>query len=319
MSRPLKKLWREFRYLVAPAGLKAMVALSRIVPREVAHILLVEVVGKVAWWFAGHWRQRMRENITISLGNRKSPEERDQIAKAALRNMFLGFVELLYSIHSVEEVLDGIPWEGKEILEESLKAARGVIAVTAHIGNFTLIAAAMNLQGYPFRMIVKDPKHPRMAKTFQQLRERQGTRWIPALPPMRCQREILRSLKRGEIVGFVADEGRRRGGIVMEFLGRRMAMPPGPAFYHLATHAPILPVYLLRDGKERLRMVVKPPLELSLSGNRERDLYLITRAVTRELEGTIRSYPHQWHWVSRVHPKIRTRRRAPKEMSFAEG
>jgi len=136
---------------------------------------------------------------------------------------------------------------------------------------------------------------------------------------MRCQREILRSLKRGEIVGFVADEGRRRGGIVMEFLGRRMAMPPGPAFYHLATNAPILPVYLLRDGKERLKMVVKPPLEFSLSGNRERDLYLITRAVTRELEGTIRSYPHQWHWVSRVRPKIRTRRRAPEEMSFAGG
>jgi len=308
----LKRLWREFRYLIGPAALEASVALTRIIPLPFTLLLMEDLLGRIAWPLAGPYRGQMRENLRLSLGEIPE-EERDRIAKEALRNMFRGFVELFYSVHCFDRLSPHLRWRGEEHLKEALAQGRGVIAVTAHLGNFTLMGVAMARRGYPFRMIIKDPKHPRMARTFQKMRRQQGTPWIPAVPPMRCQREILRALKRGEVVGFVADENRRRGGIVMEFLGRKMAMPPGPAFYHIATGAPILPVFLLR-GQRGLEMVIKPPLEVSLSGDRDRDLYLITKTVTQEIEGMIRRHPEQWHWVSRTRVKIRARRRAFEEI-----
>lgn len=304
----MKNLWREFRYLIGPPCLEGLVALAGIVPWEVAHLLFVRGMGSVAWWLTGPWRGKMRENMAVALGDRASARQRDRIARAALRNMFLGFLELVYSVADPDRVLDGMTWQGENWLKGALQRAKGVIAVTAHLGNFTLMPAAMIRRGYPFKMIIKDPKHPRMARTFQRMRRRQGVEWIPASANLGTQRKIMRSLALGEIVGFVADEGMRRGGIVVEFLGRPRAMPPGPAFYHLMTGAPILPLYLMREGDGGLKMVIKPPIEVALTGDRERDLYLLTKAVTQELQDTIREHPEQWHWVGRTRPKIRTRR-----------
>lgn len=294
----MKCLWREFRYLIGPAAVEASVAMTRLVPLPFALFLAEDVMGRIAWPLAGPYRALMRENLRLSL-KEVPEEERDWIAKEALRNMFRGFVELLYSVHCFDRLSPYLRWTGEGHLKEALVQGKGVIAVTAHLGNFALMGVAMVRRGYPFRVIIKDPKHPRMARTFQKMRRQQGTPWIPAIPPIRCQREVLRALKGGEVVAFVVDESRRRGGIVMEFLGRKMAMPPGPAFYHMATGAPILPVFLLR-GQKGLEMVIRPPLEVSLSGDRDRDLCLITETVTQEIEGMIRRHPEQWHWVSKA-------------------
>lgn len=312
-KRGWRRVEREFRYLIGAIGFRAIVRATRIVPMGLSRLLFVKLLSPLAWPFAGKYRRKMLDNLDLSYGDALTPQQKERIAKRVLKNMFQGFLETIYSIYSLPRIMSRLRWEGEEHLREAMREGKGVIAVSAHLGNFTLIGGVMRRRGYPCWVIIKDPKHPRMAQVFEEFRRVQGTRSIPADPPMRCQREIMRALRRGEIVLFVSDENQKKGGILIDFMGRRMAMPPGPAFYHLRTGAPILPVFLLREGEDGLRLLIEPPLQVPLQGDKDKDLYSITREVTRKIESFIRRYPDQWHWVSKR--RIRTRTRRP---SFEE-
>ena len=94
----------------------------------------------------------------------------------------------------------------------------------------------------------------------------------------------------------------------MEFLGRPMALPVGPAVYHLRTGAPIIPIFILRQEGRRHKVIIDSPLEITLSGDEERDVFTITNQIARVLETFITRYPDQWAWISKRRIQTRTKR-----------
>ena len=109
----------------------------------------------------------------------------------------------------------------------------------------------------------------------------------------------LRTLRRGGLLGIVADQNTRKDHVFVEFFGRPAAATAAPAFLALKTGAPILPCYLRRTGPRRLTLHVEPRIPVVQSGDFERDVLLTTQRCAAELERMVRQYPDNWFWIHR--------------------
>jgi len=305
-----KRAWWNVRYQLASFSVRTMFFIIRFLPITWTHFLFVEIGGTIGWQFSGKYKKKMLDNLTLTFQESLSEEEKRRISQKSFRHIISMGVEGLYFYHYYNEKLDPkIELEGRENLEEALTLGKGVIAITAHLGNFFLLGAKLNASGFPFSVIINLPEHPGPATIIRQGAKNTGIHLIPLDPPLRCQKEILRSLRTGEIVCFVSDQNQKRGGVIVEFLGRVMAMPAGPAIYHLNTGAPILPIFILRQDDLRHKVVIADRIEVTLIGDNERDIFSITSHITKIIESYIRRYPEQWPWISKRRIRTKTRRK----------
>jgi KDO2-lipid IV(A) lauroyltransferase len=65
----------------------------------------------------------------------------------------------------------------------------------------------------------------------------------------------------------------------------------------MKTGAPVLPVFMLRNGFREHRLLIKEPLELIHTGDIKKDVEANTQLFNDTLESMIRQYPDQWFWV----------------------
>jgi KDO2-lipid IV(A) lauroyltransferase len=119
-------------------------------------------------------------------------------------------------------------------------------------------------------------------------------------------RQILAWLKDGKALGVLidTDSHRVRGEFIPAF-GRWSYTPIGQTLLGLKTGSAFLPMACLRTPENRYRLVVLPEIEYESTGDRESDVYEITRRCTRALEKIIRDHLDQWPWQ---HNRWRTKR-----------
>lgn len=84
-----------------------------------------------------------------------------------------------------------------------------------------------------------------------------------------------------------------------DFLGEKAPTTPGLAMLALKSGAPVIPVFMIRNGLEKHRLVIQKPLELIRTGNKKQDVEANTQLFNKTLESTILEYPDQWFWVHR--------------------
>lgn len=310
-KRGWKRLWREIRYWLASVVLKGFVQVIRFLPGKWILFSIIEGIGtKIGWRLATKYQTKMMDNLTFSFQDSLTEEEKQRIAKESFRTMIRGFMETIYCIYTYRKRFDPvIELEGSKNLEEALTPGKGVIAVTAHLSTFTLIGGKLTLSGFQNTWIMGAQAHPRIAQVWRWMTERVGSDAIIIDSPIRFHKAILRVLRKGEIVTFVCDENQKQGGVVVEFLERAMALPVGPAVYHLKTGAPIIPIFILGQGGGGHKIIIDSPLKITLSGDEERDIFTITNQIARVMESYIRRYPGQWSWISKRRIRTRTRRK----------
>lgn len=309
-KRGWKRLKWEVRYWLASVGLRGVPYALRVIPYTWAFSFIDGIAEKIAWRFATKYKKKMLDNLTATYHASLTDEEKERIARESLRTMLRGFIETFYCVSFYDKKFD--PWielEGRGHLEQALALGRGVIGVSAHLGTFTLIGAKLHTNGFHLTWIMGGQTHPRLAGVWKSMAQTVGAGAIVVDTPINFHRKILRCLRKGDIVGFICDENQKQGGVLVEFLGRPMALPVGPAVYHLKTKAPILPLFIIRQRERQHKVIIAPPLEVQLSGDEERDIYTITSQIARVMESYIKRYPGQWSWISKRRIRTRTRRK----------
>jgi KDO2-lipid IV(A) lauroyltransferase len=305
-----KRVRWEIRYWLASIGLQGFVNVISIIPFKWAFSFIDGIGVKLAWRFATKYKKRMLDNLTATYHNSLTDAEKERIAQESLRAMLRGFIESFYCVHFYRTEFD--PWielEGRENIDRALTWGKGGIAVSAHLGTFTLIAAKLSASGFHLTWILGGQPHPRLAQLWRKMGEKAGAEFIVIDSLYTFHKAILRCLHKGDVVGFVCDENQKQGGVPVQFLGRVMALPVGPAVYHLKTGAPILPMFIIRQKDRRHKVIIEPPLEVRLSGDEEQDIYTITTQIARVIESYITTYPGQWSWISKRRIRTRTRRK----------
>jgi KDO2-lipid IV(A) lauroyltransferase len=110
----------------------------------------------------------------------------------------------------------------------------------------------------------------------------------------------MRYLKENNIVAILGDQREKRSrGIFVEFFNEKVPTSKGIATIGMKTGAPVVPVYFLREGFLRYKIVCNEPLEMERKGNINELIYRNTRKINAFLESIILKNPDEWFWVHR--------------------
>ncbi len=249
--------------------------------------------------FSRRYRRRISRNLQIAFGDSFDRHAINTISRTLSENLGLNFAETLVSATPKKKLLlDSIQIHGIENLDKALSQGKGVLAFSAHLGNFTLIGLKMAAEGYPFHMLVKDPPYSAVTAALRILQTGQGGRFIYVEPWEKALRQILSCLRKNEIVCILADEKKSRSGVNVDFFGHPAPTAPGPAVLSLRTGAPLVPIFIVREKDGLHHIYIEPQLEVQLNGDRSQDIPIVISAYTKVIEQYIRRYTDQWFWIN---------------------
>ena len=222
--------------------------------------------------------------------------ELDQIARGAFRNYGITFIELLWAPNVTGKLLDRLITAPERGLIGSLHArGKGLVILTAHFGNWELIALALpHIGGLGISVIVQPQSNELADRLISSHRALFGNRLIPRGISIR---EILGTLDRGGIVALAADQSGPKEGVFVRFFGRMAATPQGPAAFALRGRVPILMAFLIRKKDGTYQMLLERVPMDDLDGNTEANVAELTQRHTAILERAIRAHPEQWLWM----------------------
>ncbi|HWO43823.1 MAG TPA: lysophospholipid acyltransferase family protein, partial [Candidatus Eisenbacteria bacterium] len=245
------------------------------------------------------FRTRSVANLTLALAGRLDSVSAERIARRSLRNFFRACVEIAIALASSDqEIRRRIPVSGKEHLNAALAKGKGVIALSAHFGNFFLLGTRLALEGYPVHVLINQPRHGQVSRLMDEYRWRIRQRTIHAKPRREALRELHRALRRNEIVIMIADEYRKGEGLEVPLFGRPVLARRGPATLASRTGAAVVPVYVTRQPDDSLKLIIQPELDLCRPGKSRAEIKENTARMTRWLEGTVSREPEQWNWMN---------------------
>ena len=254
-------------------------------------------IGHLVYYVDRRHRQIGLDNIRMALGKEKTPREQKRIIKENYCHIAQGGLEMVRALEYAKRYAHLLTIEGKENLDRALAEKKGAIGIMGHIGNITLLLRKIANEGYPASVIVKDPKDKRIARLMQELCDRSNIGTVPPRPKSLVAKRALASLKRGEILIIPIDQNAGKKGVFVDFFGRPASTPAGPVVFAQRTGAPLIPMYIIREGRKRHRLIIEPEVPLINTGDKEKDLITNTQRLTKVIERWIRKYPSQWWWM----------------------
>jgi KDO2-lipid IV(A) lauroyltransferase len=296
-KRPaLRHFFYGLRYRIGEHMLRGFV---RVLPCLPAWLVLsyTRFMARVAFLLLSRYRKRMEENLTLAFGNDISAQERMALVWAAWLSFARGVLDTTQVMHySKERILATVALEGEEHIRRALEQGKGVLALSAHLGSFTMIGARLAAAGFPFSVVVKQPADERFARLIDGYRSQIGIRTISAKPRREAVRGILKALRSNHIVLVIADEF-KSGDVMVDFLGLKVPAPRGPATLALRTGAITLPMFVTRQPDDSLKLSVGAPIAPVERDDLEASVVATTELYTRHIEAAVRKTPDQWNWL----------------------
>lgn len=182
-------------------------------------------------------------------------------------------------------------------LRQVLAAGKGAILAAPHCGSYSVIIAALAEQDWRMTLVVERVKPPEMLEVLNGLRRRKNLNIVPLGAD--AGREVLRALRRGELVVLAADRDLAGQHIVVPFFGKPAPLPAGPAVL-ACRGVPILTAFTARIAGRRSLGYVEP---LTLSVEDDSCVEAVTRQIARRLEDYIGRFPESWGVLQPVWPE----------------
>ncbi len=271
--------------------------LANHLPRRLAWALFT-VLGWATFYLARGVRANAVDNMRHVLGPQATDAEVKAHARAALVHQLQNYYLLLGPLVSDEEWQANHTVEGWGHFAEAREAGKGVIFVSGHFGNLEHIAELVRRDyDLPFTAPAEAIKPPELFAMMVAQREKHGGRGIPADT---SAMELVRRLRRGEVVGLAADLDVTHAGVVVDFFGAPALLPQGPARLSLLTRAPVIFAATVRQGYRHYHTVFERMPPFAQTGDREADIRAATRLMAEYLERWIGQCPTQWTQFSPI-------------------
>lgn len=239
------------------------------------------------------------DNLKIAFGQEKSEEERRLIAKKNFQNIGMMAIEFFrIPKMDMETYKRKVTVEGLDQALKVLDENRGALLLLGHFGNWELMALMSQVINRPIMAIAKLIKNnPWLERWIIESREKIG---LEIIPPRNATPKVVQALSQNKIVAILFDQrGRRSKGIWADFFGRKVPTTPGLATMAIRSGAPVIPVFMIREGFDKHRLIIKEPLSLIQTGDFNQDVEANTQLFNQVLESIIRQYPDQWLWIHR--------------------
>lgn len=236
-------------------------------------------------------------NLNLALGREKSKKEIEQICRDSFKNIGKDMMETSRVLDYDDNHLRTLARiDGREHLDQALRQGKGVIASTAHLGNFSLMAWRLAKEGYPVSIVIKISGNSKVIEPISAAVETIGLEFIPDKPRRACVARCLNVLKENRILMMQIDLNAPVTEAWVDFFGYLVPTYKGPVVLSFRTGAPIVPVFAVRNSNQLHQIAIHPPFDLNITEDRERDITSNTARLTKIVEAAIREHPEQWWW-----------------------
>ena len=204
--------------------------------------------------------------------------------------------ELLHAMgHDPHAALSRIETEGADGARAALASGRGVLFLTAHLGNWEWAALGTGALGISSSVIARPLDNPLLDASLTRLRTSTGNSVIAKRD---AAREMLRVLRRGGAIGILNDQrSRPPDAVTAPFFGHPTATSSALAKLADRTEALVIPAAAIRIAPARWRLTFEPALDVRTLPEAERGVEKLTARLNGILETMIRRHPEQWLWL----------------------
>jgi KDO2-lipid IV(A) lauroyltransferase len=257
-------------------------------------------LGRVAYLLFPRERRWTHENLAFAIPA-LSKGERTRMARGVYVQLgdHLGDTVALLS---PRQPLVPLPFEekSKAILDDVTRQGRGVVFVSAHLGPWERVAASLVTAGVDLTVLAREGYDPRLTRLLDELRSRLGVRVIYRGSPGAPVR-IVRTLRRGGVLGVPMDLRSRVPSVVAPFLGRPASTAVGPARIALRTGAGVV-VGTAAPVPGGVASALSGGLQITVTRIELGDggASALTARINDELSRRILAMPQGWVWM---HPR----------------
>ena len=174
-----------------------------------------------------------------------------------------------------------------EYIQQAVEVGRGVLAVTAHLGNWEIGGAVLSARGHAVNAVVLPQSDGRTNDLFQRRRQERMARVFPL---GHAARQVLGALHRREFVALLADQDYTPQRHYTTFFGALARLPSGPAKLCVKVQAPILPGFVIRQPDDTFVLRFYQPIVPRPDSSVED----VQDQMARILERAIADCPSQW-------------------------
>jgi KDO2-lipid IV(A) lauroyltransferase len=258
------------------------------------------VHGVAALWYRldGRHRRITLRNLEFAYGAALSPLERERLARAVFRHQVRFGWEMLELLLAPRTFIKNkvVIMVGDQV-EAAWAQGKGMIAITAHAGNWEYTVLGFSLKYFPVAVVGRDLDQTLAQRLAGYLRQRGGN-WM--LSKKQGLKAILRHLKQNHAVGIVIDQNTATAeGMLVDFFGHPARTTPVAAVLARRYGVPVIPVFSRRLPDGRHLMALMPPLPMEKTAAPEADIARHLQAQSLALEAWVRTCPEQWLWLHR--------------------
>jgi len=247
------------------------------------------------------------KNLAIAFPERSEAEHR-RILRASYINLGRGGAELVRLGGFFSQRLKRrVEYHRFDYWDEVMARhpGRGLLILSAHFGNFELLAAGHAMHGFQINLVHHTQRFLAGDALITFIRERAG---VEIIRKHAAARAVLKALRRNETVGIPFDQNAKRSeAIFVPFFNEPAATTSGLARLAAISGAPVVPAFIVREPDMRShRIEIQDEVPVQRSGDATADIEENTQRFVKVVEDMVRRYPEQFLWT---HRRYRTRPR----------
>ncbi len=237
------------------------------------------------------------ENLRLAFPE-KTESEIYKIIKGCYINAFTVIVEFFYMRKfSLDELRKFIKVTNIELMNEKLKAGKGLIIISAHFGNWELTAYGVSqLCGEPVYVIVKEQSNKKVDECINKIRTSKGNVMIDMRNSLR---EVLTALKENKIVAMLGDQAAPKENVKVNFFIEGVPTFEGTAKFAIKTGAAVLFGVSTRNDDGTYSLTFHEIETSKYTEATEENVRALTQEHVNLLIEYIKQRPDHWLWFHR--------------------
>lgn len=290
-SRVLKSLARHLEYVLACGLLSFLRSLPYALAWRAAERLGLALGSLVSKWNAVAESNLLR--AYPELGSRA----RQRIRQGTYRNLGRVALALAKVPHwTDQDIREHVDFVGLQNFRDGEAKGRGVLLLTAHLGNWELGALAHGAVVGPLHVMARPIENSLVDRLVTRRRQSHGNRVIRKRS---AARDVLRVLERSGTVGILVDQNTLPDeAVFVNFFGSPAATNKGFAQLALRSNAAVVPAFARWDYLKKRHVVeYGPAIDVIRTGSSAEDVVSNSQRFQSALEERIRRCPDQWLWI----------------------
>ena len=258
-------------------------------------VALGRFLGGLSFYLSPRHRKIALKNIRAAFPE-KNNDECKKIVKQSFQTLGAILIEFLIFEKIHKNFFDIVEPQGMENIEAAREKNKGIIFFTGHFGSWELLGLGCALLDFPFTGVARPFKNKLIYNHIQKVRQKPG---LKILDKKGITKDVIKSLAKNEMVGFVGDQYAGSGGLFVDFFGQPASTSPAMATFARKTGAALIPAFdhILPDGTHK--PIIYPAIEVPRTDDMKKDIFDATQKIMKILEDEIRKDPGMWLWAHR--------------------